>query len=158
VAWNGVAREPVDGHERGRGIARPSAEARAGRDPLGEGEVHPEPLAGRFDHRGGAPHREVLRRRPDVGVLHVDRDLASLPPLGAELVGKVHQTEQGLQPVEPVRLAREHPKEEVQLRVRPDPHRADRHASEAPRRSLSATGVRASDQAPANVIGRKVVP
>ena len=112
----------------------------------------------RAERRRGAAHREILLRRTRVRASHLDRDAAALAPLRAQLVGQVHEAEDRLHSMEPVHFPRQDPEEQVELRVRRHPDGGRRHGPGVPRRSLSATGVRARDQAPASVIGMNVAP
>ena len=118
-------------------------------EPVLEGvEHHPRPRAPRGSSPAGptsAPLTSIVT--------------PPLPPLGPQRVRQIQPAEQRLDGVISVRLARQHPKEQVRLGVGGDLDRVGR--SRLPgdrRRSLSATGVRASDQAPSRMIGRKVVP
>src|SRR6187397_1489880 len=75
VPWNRVTRQTIDSDQRRRSVAGASSETRAGRNALGEGEMHSEAFADGAEHGGCASHREVLRRRADVGAFHPDGDL-----------------------------------------------------------------------------------
>ena len=124
---------------------------------LVEGEVHAEPVAGGVEHqrRGRAP-RDSCSGGPTSAPSTSIVTPSSLAPLRLQRVRQVHQAEQRLHAVIAVGLPREHPQEEVDLGVGGDARPRGGHAR-MPRRSLRATGVRASDQAPSRMIGRKVV-
>ncbi len=117
MAGDRVAREPVDGEKRRGRIARPAAEAGLHGNALGERDVHSESLAGRGQHHRGGPHGQIGLGRACVGALDLDRDRLAFPLLDLQPIRQIHQTEERLEAVKAIRLAREHPQEEVELRV-----------------------------------------
>ena len=78
--------------------------------------------------------------------------------VGQDLVkaGQAHETEERLEAVVPVGFAGQHPEKEIDLGRRLDGRDRRSHERSGERRSLSASGVRASDQAPSRTIGTKV--
>ena len=117
-----------------------------------------ELFSGRREHGRRRTNGEVVRCRPDVGAFDLDGDATPRATLRPQLVRQVHQAEQRLQSMESVGLPSEHPEEQVELRMGPQSNRGIGHGLGVPRRSLSATGVRARDQAPARTTGKKVEP
>ncbi len=72
VPGDGVRRQPIGQDQRGRRIARPATESCLHRNALLERQVHGKLPAGGVQHHLRRPHRQVVRRRPDVRSPHLD--------------------------------------------------------------------------------------
>ena len=156
MAGHGAAREGVDGMERGGCVARAAAQSGPDRNALGQRQMHREALTRGLQHQGRRSHRQVLLRWPHVGTFHLDRDPPPIPLFRPERVRQAHEAKERLEAVIAVALAGQHAEEQVELGRCGDGDHGPAHGCWVVRRSLSATGVRASDQAPSRMMGTKV--
>jgi hypothetical protein len=115
VSGHHVAGEGIHGMQRSGGIARSSAQAGAGGNPFFQVEVDGKTLTRGLEHSTRRPHREVVGCRSNIGSSNFDRYSMSCSPLGPDRVGKADEAQQSLQPVIPIDVPREHPKEQVDL-------------------------------------------
>jgi hypothetical protein len=84
--------------------------------------VYPERGPGRLQHRVRGPHRQVLLRRPGILADDVNGYARGGAALDGQPVRETEETEDGLEPMIAVGLARENPEQRVHLRVRGDRH------------------------------------
>ena len=142
VGRHGAGLEAVEGAQDRRRVAGAAPEARACRDPLPKANGHVPAEAGRREEPTGRPDGEGAVGGAQVGAVDLEADAVAVRDVEGDLVGELDCAEQGLEAVEPGRLALVHAQAEVDLGggAAPHPHDgAGPSSSPAPSLSIPAS-------------------